>query len=485
MSAPETRDESDVTSPLAALAGIGFARIADAAQSDGNAIELLRDGPQNFPRWLEAIAAAQRCVHLENYIIQDDAIGRAFADALIAAAARDVRCRVLYDWMGCRMRTGPNFWEKLRQSGVDVRCYNPPHLGNPLSWVSRDHRKVLCVDGRIAFTGGLCIGQDWVGRPEQGVPAWRDTAILVRGPAGADIDAAFADSWKATGTPIPRHEIVSLGVSEPVGALKAWVIAGRPDEMGLYRLEQLVADIAKETLWLTDAYFVGTTNYVRALCGAARAGVDVRLLVPGSNDWPVVGALSRAGYRSLLEAGVRVFEWNGPMLHAKTAVADGCWSRVGSSNSNLASWTSNRELDVAIQDPGFAAQMAEMFEDDLDNATEIVLDAGKMRRSRRSGGVGNRRRKRYADRSRLMAGAAGLGATVGAALTRHRPLGQAESGVLAAGGLAVAAIAGIAAFFPRFIADILAVAAAWSALTLLARAWRTRRPRHDKAAAKT
>ena len=166
-------------------------------------------------------------------------------------------------------------------------------------------------------------------------------------------------------------------------------------------------------------------------------------------------------------------------------MADGCWSRVGSSNSNLASWTSNRELDVAIQDPGFAAQMAEMFEDDLDNATEIVLDAGKMRRSRRSGGVGNRRRKRYADRSRLMAGAAGLGATVGAALTRHRPLGQAESGVLAAGGLAVAAIAGIAAFFPRFIADILAVAAAWSALTLLARAWRTRRPRHDKAAAKT
>ena len=120
---------------------------------------------------------------------------------------------------------------------------------------------------------------------------------------------------------------------------------------------KLVAEIAERSLWLTDAYFVGTTGYVRALSGAARAGVDVRLLVPGSNDWPVVGALSRAGYRSLLEAGVRVFEWNGPMLHAKTAVADGCWSRVGSSNSNLASWTSNRELDVTIQDAEFAARM--------------------------------------------------------------------------------------------------------------------------------
>ncbi len=477
MSTRRTGDADPVT-PLEALAGSGFSRVADAALSDGNAIELLRDGTENFPRWLDAIAKAERSVHLENYIIQQDAIGDAFAEALIQAAGRGVRCRVLYDWMGCWARTRPIFWERLRHAGVEVRRYNPPRFGNPLSWISRDHRKVLCVDGQIAFTGGLCIGHNWQGDPLQGIPPWRDTAIVIKGPAVADIDAAFADSWMTAGPPIPKRELARPSALEKAGELKAWVIAGRPDEMSLYRLEQLVAEIAEESLWLTDAYFVGTTGYVHALCGAARAGVDVRLLVPGSNDWPIVGALSRAGYRSLLEAGVRVFEWNGPMLHAKTAVADGCWSRVGSSNSNLASWTSNRELDVTIQDAGFAAAMAEMYEQDLENATEIVLDSGRMRRSKRtpSGRVA-RRRKRYASRNRLLAGAVGLGSTVGAALTRHRSLGTAESGVLFTGGVVVTLVALLALLAPRLLAYPLGAVGIWLGLSLLSRAWRTRRSR--------
>jgi cardiolipin synthase len=298
----------------------------------------------------------------------------------------------------------------------------------------------------------------------------------VRGPAVADIDAAFADSWKTEGTPIPAEELVYPEM--PGGKLTAWVVAGRPDEMSLYRLEQLVAEIAEESLWLTDAYFVGTTGYVHALCAAARAGVDVRLLVPGSSNWPIVGALSRAGYRSLLEAGVRVFEWDGPMLHAKTAVADGCWSRVGSSNSNLASWTSNRELDVTIQDAGFAAQMAEMFETDLENATEIVLESGKMRAAqKKSSGWAARRRKRTARQSRLIAGAVGLGSTVGAALTRHRSLGVAESGVLFTGGVTVTVLALITLFMPRLLAYQLALIGLWLGVSLLVRAWRTRRRR--------
>jgi cardiolipin synthase len=468
---------SDTTTPMNALAGSGFARVADAALSEGNAIELLRNGPENFPRWLDAIAKAERCVHLENYIFDDDRIGIAFADELIEAAARGVKCRVLYDWMGCRMRTRPAFWERLRQGGVEVRCYNPPRLGNPISWISRDHRKVLCVDGRIAFTGGLCIGDDWMGFPGKGVPPWRDTGLVIRGPAVADIDGAFADSWKTTGPAIPAYEMAGRKPPE-AGDLKAWVIAGRPDEMGLYRLTQLVAEIAEDSLWLTDAYFVGTTNYVRALCGAAEAGVDVRLLVPGSNDWPVVGTMSRAGYRSLLEAGVRVFEWNGPMLHAKTAVADGCWSRVGSSNSNLASWTSNRELDVTIQDDEFAARMMAMFEEDLENATEIVLEAGKIRHPKRTRAPrAAKKGERYAGRSRLLAGTAGVGATVGAALTRHRALGSSESAVLAAGGIFVILLALVALLVPRFIAYPLALVALWIGGSLMARAWRTRRKR--------
>src|SRR5258708_255775 len=202
----ETTTTPTMITPMAALAGSGFSRVADAALSEGNAIELLRNGPENFPRWLDAIAKAERSVHLENYILDDDKIGTAFADELIEAAGRGVKCRVLYDWMGCRTRTKPIFWEKLRHNGVEVRCYNPPRLGNPISWISRDHRKVLCVDGRIAFTGGLCIGDDWVGHADKGIPPWRDTAIVIRGPAVADIDAAFADRWKVEGRAIPALE---------------------------------------------------------------------------------------------------------------------------------------------------------------------------------------------------------------------------------------------------------------------------------------
>ena len=146
-----------------------------------------------------------------------------------------------------------------------------------------------------------------------------------------------------------------------------------PESGGLFRLDHLIAAAAGGRLWLTDAYFVGLTPYVQALCSAARDDVDVRLLVPGASDLPVVSQISRTGYRQLLENGVRVFEWNGSMLHAKSAVADDRWARVGSTNLNIASWLANYELDVAIEDERLVARMAEMYEQDLANATEIVL----------------------------------------------------------------------------------------------------------------
>jgi cardiolipin synthase len=152
-------------------------------------------------------------------------------------------------------------------------------------------------------------------------------------------------------------------------------VATVPSTAGLYRLGQLVAAFARERLWLTDAYYAGTTPYVQALRAAAREGVDVRLLVPGATDIPVLKPLSRAGYRPLLEAGVRIFEWNGSMLHAKTAIADGRWSRVGSTNLNLASWVGNCELDIVVEDERFARAMEEMYLDDLTYATEVVLSA--------------------------------------------------------------------------------------------------------------
>src|SRR5262245_11409122 len=164
--------------------------------------------------------------------------------------------------------------------------------------------------------------------------------------------------------PIPEDGDVSLRIA-----------ASMPNLAGLYRLDQMIAAAARETHWLTDAYFAGTTPYVQALSAASRDGVDVRLLVPQATDLPVIRALSRSGYRPLLESGVRVYEWNGPMIHAKTAVADGRWARIGSTNLNPASWVNNWELDVVIEDHRIGEEMELMFLEDLGRATEIVLTA--------------------------------------------------------------------------------------------------------------
>ncbi len=459
--------------PLWSLAGQAYGRIADAQVSRGNQVRLLRDGPQAFPAWLDAIAGARHRVHLENYIIQEDATGQAFADAIIAAAGRGARCRVLYDWLGCRSRSSAAFWRQFDRPGVELRCYNSPHPLHPVRWVSRDHRKVLCVDGEVAFTGGLCIGHDWMGDASRNIPPWRDTAIEIRGPAVAAIDAAFADSWQACGAAAWGAEALPEVARPGEGGVEISVIAGRPGAMALYRLEQLVAELAQTSLWLTDGYFVATTAYVRALAGAARAGVDVRLLVPGSSNWPVVGALSQSAFRPLLEAGVRVFEWNGAMVHAKTAVADGCWSRIGSSNSNLASWVSNRELDVTVSDPNLAAQMAAMFEADMENSTEILLTRGLTGISKPSvPGGGRGAPAPRASAGRFFAGAIGLSSTLRATLTQTRVLGAGEALVVLAGGVLLLVMALLGAFLPRLIAWPLAFAAVWGGADLLLRAVR-------------
>jgi cardiolipin synthase len=459
--------------PLDVLARRSFGRLADAVRYENNKVAVLRDGPEAYPAWLAAIAAAERFVLLENYIIRDDPVGRSFAEALAAAARRGVRCRVLYDWLGCATRASGRFWQALRRAGVEVLVYNPPRLDQPLLWGNRDHRKLLCVDGEVAFTGGLCIGRQWMGDPKRGIAPWRDTAVEIRGPAAAGLAQAFAESWRAAGGRLAESDLPAPEAAAKRGDVGLWVLPGLPEGMGLYRLGQLVADLVERSLWLADAYFVATTGYVRALSGAARAGIDVRLLVPGASDNPVVQTLSRAAYRPLLEAGVRVFEWNGPMMHAKTAVADGCWSRIGSSNSNLASWMTNRELDVVAFDRELAARMEAMYEQDLAFSTEIVLRSGRMRPSGEKAAA----RRRSGKAGRLLAGAVGLGSAVGATLSRHRLIDASEARVIGIAGIALLAIAAVAVAAPDLVAYPLAAAAAWISGVLLVRAWRLYRDR--------
>ncbi|WP_404289624.1 phosphatidylserine/phosphatidylglycerophosphate/cardiolipin synthase family protein [Microvirga sp. RSM25] len=450
----------------------GFTRIADSDLRHGNAVALLRDSRENYPAWLEAIRSAQTVVHFENFIIADDDTGRQFAEALMERARAGVRVRVLYDWLGSSMRALPHYWRRLREAGVEARVFNPPRLTDPF-WIRRNHRKLITVDGRIAFVSGLCISDSWVGK--NGTEPWRDTGLSLQGPVVADLDATFAESWVLAGMKaIPKSELPNADLIPHAGSVPARVISGEPGMFRTYRVDQFIAATAQRNLWLTDAYFVATTSYVQALGEAARDGVDVRILVPGSSDVPALQPVVRAGYRSLIEAGIRVYEWNGSMLHAKTAVADGRWARVGSTNLNIASWATNWELDVVVEDTGFAEAMEAMYLEDLANATEIV--PGWQSRRRQARNMRSRRGHRFAKGGvrRLAAGALALSSTVGKAVG-SRSLTATEASSIAIIGFAVLALAALITFFPVLIVSPIVIVLAWLGIALLIRAFRLKR----------
>ena len=468
------------TSSSRLLAQQALTRAAGAPLLSGNAVELLIDAAANYAAWLEAIRGAQQRVLLENYMVRNDAVGREFRDALVERARAGVFVAVVVDWMGCLGQSRNGFWAPLRAAGGEVRVYNPPQLGQPFGWLSRDHRKSLSVDGVTGFLSGVCISEKWLGKPERGLPPWRDTGVGLRGPVVAELEEAFAQSWGETGTAL-REFPSSSGSTVAPGEVSLRLIATQPSTAGMYRLDQLIASLARKTLWLTDAYFVGIAPYVQALVAAARDGVDVRLLVPGSSDIPAVAGMSRSGYRPLLKAGIRVFEWNGSMLHAKTAVADGQWARVGSSNLNIASWLGNQELDVAIEDAGFAGQLAAQYERDLANATEIVLAPhrrpGRSEQVRSSESRPPRVHHGGGSSSRAAAGALRIANSMGAALTQRRVLGYTSARPLLVGTVVLVALAVIAILWPAWIGWPFAALSAWFALNLGIRAWHVHRAR--------
>lgn len=455
------------------LANQAFSRAAGAQLVEGNRVKLLKDAAQNYPAWLKAIAAAERYIHFESYIIHEDDVGWKFADALTAKARDGVRVRLLYDWMGGFGKTSRSFWNHLRAGGVEVRCYNPPQWDSPLGWLSRDHRKTLTVDGKVGFITGLCVGRMWIGVPEQNIEPWRDTGVVIRGPAVAEIEKAFANVWATCGPALPEDETVKTHDLAPEGEKALRVVATVPATAGMMRLDQLVISLARNRVWLTDAYYAGTSLYMQALRATAKDGVDVRLLVPNGTDIPVLRPLSRAGYRPLLEAGVRVFEWNGTMLHAKTAVVDGRWARVGSTNLNLASWLGNCELDAVVEDGPFAREMEDMYEDDLTNATEVVLDE---RYKVRAPGEPPHRSPMMTSgggsSGRAMAGALRIGNAVGAAFTSKRVLEPVEARLMLTIGVLLLVLAIIFAIFPSLLVYPTVLLCIWFATALLYRGYK-------------
>ncbi|MBS0326741.1 MAG: cardiolipin synthase B [Proteobacteria bacterium] len=468
--------------PLRDVAERAFSRAAGEPAYEGNAVRLLRDAAENYPAWRDAIAAARRSILFESYIVDDDAVGREFAALLAARATGGIAVTVVVDWLGCWRQLG--LWRDARGAGVDVRVFNPPQLASPLAWVSRDHRKTIVVDGEVAYVSGLCISKRWLGDPARHLEPWRDTGIEIRGPAVAAVARAFARVAATCGPPLAPGLAGGDASHERMGEIHLHVIANEPDEAGTFRTDLVVASIARRELWLTDAYFVATAPYVHALCAAARDGVDVRLLVPGASDIPALTPLSRAQYRPLLEGGVRVFEWNGTMLHAKTAVTDRHWSRVGSTNLNFVSWRSNYELDVAIEDDAFSEQLAAQFEADLEHSTEIVLTPKNRVRTSSSGyGPGIEanpaRRASSGSAGRAAAGAFSVGSALSAALTDRRALGPAEGRLLVIMAVVAILIGAVAAWWPRVLAWPLAFVAVWVGIAWAAKAVSIRRDRRD------
>lgn len=359
---------------LGALFQRALRRTVEAPLTFGNAATVLVDGPAAFPAMLDLISRAQRRVVFENYIIRDDDVGHRFAGALAERARAGVEVFVLYDWLGC-IRTGHAYWNELRRAGCHVHCFAPPSLRHPLRVLRRDHRKLVLADARAAIVGGLCIGNEWddVGNG----PPWRDTAVRLEGPIAHELDRSFARIWqRAGGRTIPPLNPVEHGTP---GAVPARVVDGPPATARAYRLYQLIAALAERTIYITGSYPLAPAPLRRALVSAARAGVDVRLLAPGRSDVPIINQAARARYGPLLRAGVRIYEWNGPMLHAKTVVADGAWALVGSSNLNPFSLLGTYELDVEIQDPGIAGQLERQFLSDIEQATEVTLDDWRRR----------------------------------------------------------------------------------------------------------
>lgn len=360
---------------VAAAAGAlrrGTDRVSGTQPVDGNLVKLLFDGPDTYRVMHELIRGAERRIHLENYIIRDDGTGRGFADALIERARAGVTVRVLYDWIGC-FGTSRRFWNRLRDAGIEVVAFGPPRFDDPLLIFARDHRKLLTVDGDAAVTGGLCIGDEWVGDPEAGRQPWRDTATLVRGPAARLFDAAFARAWGfAGGGPIDDAAEVPGEVPD-AGNVKVRVVATEPGRERAWRTMELLLAVGAERIWITEAYMAAPQRLYQAFQDAARDGVDVRFLLPGSSDIPIVRNLSRMAYRRLLASGVRIWEWDGPMLHAKTLSVDGRFVRVGSSNLNSSSLLANWELDLFIDDRGIASEHDRRFAEDLHRSREMQL----------------------------------------------------------------------------------------------------------------
>ncbi len=327
---------------------------------------------------LEAIASARRFVHLESYVLRGDATGRRFLDALSERAAKGVEVRLLVDAVGSHQLT-PGVLIGLRRAGGEVVVFNPlRHLLPRWAPRRRDHRKLLIVDGRVAFTGGLNIGDEYDAGPiaSEGETGWRDTHVVVRGPTVRDLGAVFLESWfRAGGAELPWHALLEGDPGRP-GEIRCGVLPDGPVYRRRAMRDLLISslDAALESARLTSPYFAPDHGVLEALERAAERGVRVELILAGRTDHPLLRRGARSTLERLLERGVRVHEYVAAILHAKTAVFDRRMGIVGSSNLDRQSLQHSYEVNLVLVGNELPAALDDLFETDLGRSRELTLE---------------------------------------------------------------------------------------------------------------
>ncbi|MFS2026835.1 cardiolipin synthase [Massilia sp. CT11-137] len=358
----------------------------------GNKVMLLFDGPATMREMMAAARAATSSINLETYIFDQDQVGIEFADVLIEKQRQGVAVNVMVDAVGA-LATPAAFFDRMRQAGIRVLVFNPVNPAKARGkWElnNRNHRKLMVVDGKVAFTGGINISSTYANsslfrsrqKPDQvdgDKVGWRDTHVKIEGPAVAPLQWSFVNLWvQQEGGELPQAEY--FPTLAPVGDKIVRVLASDPaHESDIYKALVVAISEAKKSIHVTSAYFVPDQQIVDALIAAAKRGVDVRLVLPGVSDHSLIRYAGQGFYDQLLAGGVRIFELQIAVLHAKTAVIDGGWSTIGSANIDRRSFIHNYELNVVVIDPAFGAAMESAFNEDLRDSKEVTLERWRHR----------------------------------------------------------------------------------------------------------
>lgn len=356
-----------------------FGSLLGPAIVDGNRITTLRNGDEIFPAMLDAIRSAEHSITLETYIYWDGAIGDEFRDALSERARAGIKVHVVIDWVGLG-RLNDDLVEQLREAGVEVQLYNPLPWYNPLLWWkaadinNRTHRKLMVVDGRIGFTGGAGIADEWRG-DARNPNEWRDTHFKIEGPVVLQLQSAFVDNWLEGGGELLHGDDY---FPEPVkaGSALAQAFKSAPSEAtaNAELMHHMALAAAARSIKISSSYFVPNEGTIATLLEAAKRGVNVEIILPGEHeDQKIVGSASRALWEELLESGVKIYRYEPTMFHCKVLVIDDYFVSVGSSNIDNRSFRINDEANLNVFDREFAAAQTAIFEEDKKSSREITL----------------------------------------------------------------------------------------------------------------